>query len=116
MNPSSSKIQNPETSVPKTPQMNERDFLNDQLTTEKYMTSSYNIALNEASNQALYQDRSTIFKETQDCQRNLYNLMFKNGWYSVEQAQHAVSHSAHYEPPVQANRCIDPRGGLILGR
>lgn len=81
------KIQNPETNVPKTPQMNERDFVNDQLATEKYMTSSYNIALNEASNQTLYQELATIFKETQDCQRNLYNLMFKNGWYSLEQEQ-----------------------------
>lgn len=81
------KIQNPETNVPKTPQMNERDFINDQLTTEKYMTASYNIALNEASNQNLYQDLATIFKETQDCQRNLYNLMFKNGWYALEQAE-----------------------------
>lgn len=87
MNQASSKIQNPETSVPKTPEMNERDFLNDQLATEKYMTSSYSTALNEASNQALYQDLATIFKETQDCQRNLYNLMFQNGWYAVEQEQ-----------------------------
>ncbi|RDY70892.1 spore coat protein [Halobacillus trueperi] len=81
------KIQNPETNVPKTPQMNERDFVNDQLSTEKYMTASYNIALNEASNQNLYQDLATIFKETQDCQRNLYNLMFKNGWYALEQSE-----------------------------
>ncbi|WP_226580293.1 spore coat protein [Halobacillus litoralis] len=81
------KIQNPETNVPQTPQMNERDFINDQLTTEKYMTASYNIALNEASNQTIYQDLATIFKETQDCQRNLYNLMFKNGWYGLEQEE-----------------------------
>ncbi|GGF32323.1 hypothetical protein GCM10010954_34410 [Halobacillus andaensis] len=81
------KIQNPETQIPKTPQMNERDFVNDLLTTEKYMTGAYNIALNEASNQTLYQDLATIFKETQDCQRNLYNLMFKNGWYALEQAE-----------------------------
>lgn len=87
MNQMSNKIQNPETTIQKTPQMNERDFLNDQLTTEKYMTSSYSIALNEASNQSFYQELATIFKETQDCQRNLYNLMFKNGWYSIEQEQ-----------------------------
>lgn len=86
MNTPTNKIQNPETSIPKTPQMNDRDFINDQLTTEKYMTTAYNVALNEASNQTLYQDLASIFKETQDCQRNLYNLMFKNGWYSVEQA------------------------------
>ncbi|WP_093046039.1 spore coat protein [Thalassobacillus cyri] len=66
--------------------MNERDYVNDQLSTEKYMTASYNVALNEASNQNLYNDLATIFKETQDCQRDMYNLMFKKGWYSLEAA------------------------------
>ncbi|WP_245732681.1 spore coat protein [Salinibacillus kushneri] len=66
--------------------MNERDFVNDMLATEKYMTASYNTAMNEVSNQGLYQDVSLIFKETQDCQRNLFDLMFKNGWYSLEVA------------------------------
>ncbi|WP_017726348.1 spore coat protein [Halalkalibacterium ligniniphilum] len=80
------KIQNPETQVPKTPQMSERDFLNDQLSTEKYMTTSYHYALNEASHQSLYQDLATICQEAQDCQRQLYNLMFKKGWYSLEAA------------------------------
>ncbi|WP_100405353.1 spore coat protein [Bacillus solitudinis] len=82
----SSKIQNPETQVPKTPQMNDRDFLNDLLTTEKYMTSAYSIALNESSNQLLYSDIAGVCKETQDCQRELYNLMFRKGFYSLEQA------------------------------
>ena len=36
--------------------MNERDFTNDLLSTEKYMTDSYSTFLNEASHQALYQD------------------------------------------------------------
>ncbi|SES66351.1 Coat F domain-containing protein [Salinibacillus kushneri] len=82
----SQTISNQETQVPKTPQMNERDFVNDMLATEKYMTASYNTAMNEVSNQGLYQDVSLIFKETQDCQRNLFDLMFKNGWYSLEVA------------------------------
>lgn len=80
------KVQNPETQVNKTPQMNDRDFVNDMLTTEKYMTESYSTALNEASNQALYQDLLNIFNETQNSQRTLYNLMFKNGWYSLDKA------------------------------
>ncbi len=82
----SQTISNQETQVPKTPQMNERDFVNDMLATEKYMTASYTTAMNEVSNQQLYQDVSLIFKETQDCQRNLFDLMFKNGWYSLEVA------------------------------
>jgi spore coat protein CotF len=80
------KIQNPETQIPKTPQMNERDFLNDVLTTEKYMTHSYSTFLNEASHNSLYQDVLNIFTETQNCQRELYNLMFKKGWYKIEAA------------------------------
>lgn len=86
MNQNQQKVQNPKTQVPKTPQMNERDFLNDLLTTEKYMTTSYSMALHEASHQGLYNDMMNIFTETQNCQRGLYNLMFKKGWYAVEAA------------------------------
>lgn len=82
MNPN--KIQNPKTQVPKTPQMNDRDFCNDILATEKHLTDAYTTALNEASHQALYNDIKTILSETQDCQRNLFNVMFQNGWYKFE--------------------------------
>ena len=46
------KIQNPQTQVPQTPQMNDRDLVNDVLSMEKYMTDSYCTALNEASHEA----------------------------------------------------------------
>ncbi len=80
------KIQNPATQIPKTPQMNDRDFINDMLSTEKYLTSGYNVFLNEASHEKLYQDILQIFTETQNCQRELFNLMFKKGWYGFEAA------------------------------
>jgi len=80
-------IQNPETQVPKTPQMNDRDFINDLLATEKYMTDSYSTTLNEASHQALYQDLLGIFTETQNMQRELYTVMFQKGWYKLEPAE-----------------------------
>ena len=78
------KIQNPKTQVPESPQMSDRDLINDQLATEKYMTDSYSTALNEASHEALYRDIHAIFNETQDCQRQLFNTMFKKGWYSFD--------------------------------
>jgi spore coat protein CotF len=81
------KIQNPETQVPKTPEMNDRDFINEVLATEKYMTASYCTALNECSHDALYQDVLSIFTETQNMQRELYNMMFKKGWYGLEAAE-----------------------------
>lgn len=85
-NPNQQKIQNPESQIPKTPQMNDRDFINDLLAQEKYLTTSYSIAMHEASHDGLYQDIMAIFSETEKCQRDLYNLMFKKGWYKVEAA------------------------------
>ncbi|PWA12062.1 hypothetical protein DCC39_08050 [Pueribacillus theae] len=66
--------------------MNDRDRLNDMLSTEKYMTDGYDTALNEASHEQLYQDILMIYTETQNCQRDLFNLMFKKGWYKLEAA------------------------------
>jgi len=83
-NQNQSKIQNPTTQVPKTPTMNDRDFINDLLSTEKYMTQAYTTALHEASHQHLYDDLLSIFTETQQMQRDLFNLMFQKGWYSME--------------------------------
>ncbi|MCY8309386.1 spore coat protein [Bacillus vallismortis] len=84
MNQQNQKISNPQTPVPTTPEMNDRDFINELLTTEKYMTTAYCTALNELSHESLYQDIQAIFDESQKTQRKLYDLMFQYGWYSVE--------------------------------
>jgi spore coat protein CotF len=78
------KIGNQETPVPKTSAMNDRDFVNELLTTEKYMTSAYSTALNELSHESLYQAVQPLFNEAQNVQRRLYQVMFQNGWYKVE--------------------------------
>jgi spore coat protein CotF len=94
--------------------MNDRDFINDILLTEKYMTAAYSTALNEMSHENLYQDVKAIFNETQDCQRQLFYLMFKKGWYSLsaegpQQLQQDYQQFSNYanqqfpqqNPPVQ---------------
>jgi len=91
------KITNPETQIQKGPQMNERDFVNDLLSTEKYLSMSYSTTLNEASHQALYQDLLTISNETHQSQRDLYNLMFKNGWYALEAADTQKLQQSHQQ-------------------
>ncbi|AXN38649.1 spore coat protein [Peribacillus sp. NPDC060186] len=85
--PNQNKVQNPESPVAKTPQMNDRDFINDMLATEKYFCNSLSVALHEMSNHALFQDIFSVSKENQEMQRELYNLMFEKGWYSLEKAQ-----------------------------
>jgi len=80
-------ISNPATQVEKNPSMNDRDFINDLLATEKYMTHGYDVFLNEASHMGLYNDVLEMYNETQNLQRHLYNVMFQEGWYKVEPAQ-----------------------------
>jgi Coat F domain len=68
----------------KGPEMNDRDFINDGLSTCKYLTDSLNIAVREASHEQLYNDMAQILQETHDSCRVLFNLMFKNGVYKLE--------------------------------
>jgi spore coat protein CotF len=82
-------IKNPQTGqLPqvKGPEMNERDFLNDILATEKYITDNFNIFSREASNQTLHQDMMKILNESHQAARNLFNMMFKKGWYQLTAA------------------------------
>lgn len=71
----------------KGPQMNDRDFINDILSTEKNMTWAYNAAINEFSHREVYDTVKKIFNETHDAQRTLFEAMFNNGWYKLPQEQ-----------------------------
>ncbi|MEJ6951388.1 spore coat protein [Natronospora cellulosivora (SeqCode)] len=68
------------------PEMNERDYLNDILATEKYLSDGLNTFLQEASHTELHTDVKQILSETHDCGRELFNLMFENGFYSFQAA------------------------------
>ena len=65
--------------------MNDRDFLNDLLTTEKYITDGYNTYLNEASHEALYQDVLQLFTEAQNQQRQCIILCSKKAGINLSQ-------------------------------
>ena len=79
-------VQNQEQTIQKDTTMNDCDYLNDILMTEKNMASNYITVLNEVSNNYLYNELFNIYQETQDCQRDLFNLLFKKGWYKLEKA------------------------------
>lgn len=78
------KISNPKLEVPTTTEMNDLNCLSDVLETEKNMCTNLSIALNEASNYDLYEHFFDIYDNTREAQRNVYNLLFENGWYSLE--------------------------------
>lgn len=79
------EIKNTKKEVSSGIKMNDRDYLNSILELEKNMSNNYSIALNEASNDYLYEDYFSMLEDSKDMARELYNLMFENGWYTLEE-------------------------------
>lgn len=81
------EIKNPKMEVPTGSNMNDRDYLASVLELEKNMSNNYSIALNEASNDYLYEDYFSMMEDAKDAARECYNLMFECGWYTLEKAE-----------------------------
>lgn len=79
-----SKVGNEVVEVPTGIELNEKDYCICLLSTIKDMEKNYVIAMTEASNDWLYDQYKSIFDEISKLQRELYNLMFKKGWYQLE--------------------------------
>ncbi len=81
------KIQNKNVEVPNTKQMNDKDFITTMLSIEKALVKDYAVSLTEVSNNDLYNDYYDMFDDLSNLQRDIYNLMFKKGWYQLEMAE-----------------------------
>lgn len=80
-------ISNPKIEVPTGLNLNDKDFITSLLTCLKEMIKNYAVALTEASNEYLYNSYKEMFDEYSNLQREVYELMFQNGWYSVEKVE-----------------------------
>ena len=81
------KIQNPKIELDSSIEMNDEDYLNDILETEKNMSVNFTYALNEASNETLFNEIYEMFKQIKEAQRNLFELSFRKGFYTLEKAE-----------------------------
>ena len=81
------EICNPKTEVAKGKIINDKDYINSLLSSLKEMVKNYAIALTEASNETLYNEYKTMFDEYYSLKREVYELMFKKGWYTIEKAE-----------------------------
>ena len=81
------QIKNPKTEVSKGMSLNEKDYLTSLLTSLKNMEKNYCIAMTEASCEELYQKYLETFLNISATQREVYELMFLNGWYVLEKAE-----------------------------
>lgn len=81
------KISNTKKEVPKGIELNDKDYLNCLLSHLKEMTKNYTIVLTESSNEILFEKYYKMFDNIIGLQRDTYELMFKNGWYCLEEAE-----------------------------
>ena len=81
---SNMKISNPKTEVSTGIALNDKDYITCLLTSLKDIEKNYVIAMSEASNEKLYNSFKDAFVVLADLQREVYELMFRKGWYSLE--------------------------------
>ena len=81
------KICNPKTEVPTGTELNDKDYLNSVLSSLKEMEKNYATVLTEASNEYLFGKYENMFNDIKNLQRDVYELAFKNGWYTLEKAE-----------------------------
>lgn len=83
----SNMICNPKTEVPTGKSLNDKDYLNCLLSSLKEMVKNYSVILTEVSNENLYNNYKEMFDRYSKLQREVYELLFRNGWYSLEKAE-----------------------------
>lgn len=81
------KITNTKVEVPKGTDLNDKDYLNCLNSHLKEMCKNYAQALTEASNEILYEKYFQIFDNISSLQRGAFELIFKKGWYPLEEVE-----------------------------
>ena len=81
------KVCNPKTEVPTGMELNDKDYINCLLSSLKEMLKNYTVALTEASNENLYNSYKEMFDNYTSLQRDVFELMFRKGWYCLEKAK-----------------------------
>lgn len=80
------EIKNIKVDVPTGIFLNDKDYLNSLLSSLKEMSKNYTLSLTEASNETLYNEYKLMFNDYISMQRDVYELMFRKGWYVLEKS------------------------------
>ena len=81
------EIKNPKVEVSKGIKLNDKDYMNSLLSCLKEMVKNYATILTETSNENLYQEYKKMFDNYSLLQRQVYEAMFRKGWYVLEKAE-----------------------------
>lgn len=80
------QISNPKVEVPTGMALNDKDYISSLLSTLKQLVKDYAVILTEVSNETLYNEYKEMFDTYSSLQREVYELMFRKGWYVLEKS------------------------------
>ena len=80
------EISNQKIEVEEGIELNDKDYINDLLTTLKCMVKDYTVALTEASNEELFSKYKEMYDKLLNLQRETFETMFRCGFYKSEEA------------------------------
>lgn len=69
------------------PVMQDKELMDDCLTSQKYITDGYNTFANECANEQLRQTVMQLLNEEHSIQFDVFNQMHSRGWYPTPAAQ-----------------------------
>ena len=78
------QISNPKVEVPTGMALNDKDYISSLLSTLKQLVKDYAVILTEVSNETLYNEYKEMFDTYSSLQREVYEIMFRKGWYVLE--------------------------------
>ena len=81
------QISNQKKEVPKGMKLNDKDYISKLLSCLKEMEKNYVVAMTEASNENLFNKYKNVFNDIVNLQREVYELMFRDGWYQLEKVE-----------------------------
>ena len=90
------EIKNVKVDVPTGISLNDKDYLNSLLSSLKEMSKNYTLSLTEASNETVYNEYKLMFNDYISMQRDVYELMFRKGWYVLEKSDSNKINLMHY--------------------
>ncbi|MCI2041455.1 MAG: spore coat protein [Bacilli bacterium] len=79
------EISNQKIEVEEGIELNDKDYINDLLTTLKCMVKDYTVALTEVSNETLFSKYKKMYDDLLQLQRETFETMFRCGFYKLEE-------------------------------
>ncbi len=93
-------------------QFNDQLCVEDVLTSQKFLSGNYNIAVQEAASTSLRKDLMEIQRQEQDAAQQVFSYMSQKGWYKVSPADPKMVNDARTKAQQQIG---GPMGGSMGG-